>query len=113
MCPRDLCLLSPEALGSLQHIKCHSWSLVPKRMDPPAPDSKTKIKAKMSPASQVYQVPLQSQTPIHGTLSSQIWGAPPSPPQPHPSPQGWWRWELAPREGGCMHLSWRALQPYI
>lgn len=81
-------------------------------MDPLAPNSKTKIKAKMSPARRVYQVPLQSQTPTHGTLSSQNWGAPLLPPNPILF-QGWWRWKLAPREGGCMHLSWRALQPHI
>lgn len=78
--------LSGRTRLSAAHKTCHSQSLVPKRMDPPSPTNKTKIKAKTSSTS----------TPLVAL-------------SPHPSPQGWWKWE---RFLTCA-CSWRALQHSI
>lgn len=78
--------LSGRTRLSAAHKTCHSQSLVPKRMDPPSPTIKTKIKAKTSSTS----------TPLVAL-------------SPHPSPQGWWKWE---RFLTCA-CSWRALQHSI
>lgn len=75
--------LSGSTRLSAAHKTCLSQSLVPKRMDPPSPNIKTKIKAKTSSAS----------TPLIA-------------PSPRPSPQGWWRWEIFL----LCACSWRTMQ---